>query len=225
MQDFFEHNKFDNPDYLVVILHGYGANGHNLIDLGKYFDEKLKTIAKFNYIAPNAPEVWEGGFPDCYQWFSLAYSSKILSADSILNENLSNNITSSNKLLNDFIDQQLKNYSLNRNKLILAGFSQGGMMALYNAISNKETAFAGISFSGKLIFPGQNKEENNSKPKLCLIHGKEDNVVPFENYIAAVNNLKKENYSFNSLEIEDLGHSIDKAAADYAINFIKSLIK
>ncbi len=217
----YEYSKSDfsnkKPKYLVIFLHGYGANGSNLIELAKDFED---ILPESYFISPNAVEPWEGGFIDCYQWFSLA--SWGLERDVL---KISSKIRNSNQILKNFIDLQLQRFDLKPENLILVGFSQGAMMAMYQGfVAQKE--FAGIiAFSGKLILPESVGEESSSKPEICLIHGKNDSVVGFENFLEAQKTLQEKSVNFESHAIENLDHSIDIKALRAAKDFLRKVSK
>ncbi len=119
---FYEHSITKNPKYLVIFLHGYGSNGHNLIELAREFEYVLPDA---HYISPNAIEPWEGGFPDAYQWFSLANWG----ADRDVSR-VAENVRQANRVLNNFILDQLNRFQLQPDCLFLVGFSQGAMMSM-----------------------------------------------------------------------------------------------
>lgn len=214
---FAEYSNTKNPKYLVIFLHGYGANGANLLGLSQEF---IDVLDEAHYIAPNAPQDWEGGFPDCYQWFSL-YSGFDYKAI----EDMAIDIKKSQKILSDFIDEQLKRFSLTRESLFLVGFSQGGMMSLYQGFASTEKFAGVISFSGKLVLPEFLDQETSSKPNICLIHGEDDSVVPFENFVTAKDTLTDENIAFESKSVPGLEHSIDITGVNFAKKFIQTIIK
>ena len=213
---FYEYSDAKDPKYLVVFLHGYGANGENLIDLSYEFK---KILPDAHFISPNAIEPWEGGFPHAYQWFSLSAGMERRSLD-VMAESVKN----ANKTLQHFINSQLERFKLSAENLFLVGFSQGAMMALYQGfIQNKKPAGV-ISFSGKLILPEMVNEKTLSKPEICLIHGESDSVLPFSNLAEAELMLKENNISFEAHPIPNLDHSIDIHAIRLAQNFIKKRI-
>ncbi len=213
---FYEYSDAKDPKYLVVFLHGYGANGENLIDLSYEFK---KILPDAHFISPNAIEPWEGGFPHAYQWFSLSAGMERRSLD-VMVESVKN----ANKTLQHFINSQLERFKLSAENLFLVGFSQGAMMALYQGfIQNKKPAGV-ISFSGKLILPEMVNEKTLSKPEICLIHGESDSVVPFSSLAEAELMLKENNISFEAHPIPNLDHSIDIHAIRLAQNFIKKRI-
>src|SRR5690606_10003913 len=169
-----------DPKNLVIFLHGYGSNGKDLISLSSEFS---KILPDAQFISPNAPFDFESPFVSYgYQWFSM------VNADPNI---LYPKIIEANNILEQFIKSQLERFSLKYQNLILIGFSQGAMMAMYNALRAKEIMAGVIAYSGKLILPTELSEEINSKPRICLIHGKADNVVPFKNMIEAESILKK----------------------------------
>ena len=214
--EFYEHSETKDPKYLVIFLHGYGANGENLINLWHEFKYALPEA---HYISPNAIEPWEGGFPHSYQWFTL-YNG----GDRRGLLETAHHIKSANKTLEKFIGEQLVRFNLTAEKLFLVGFSQGAMMAIYQGfIADKK--FAGvISFSGKVVLPEMVGERINSKPEICLIHGEEDSVLPFENFIEAKKLLEEQKVKHESHSIPHLDHSIDIHGIRLAQHFIKKQI-
>lgn len=216
-QKIFEKDSPNNPKYLVILLHGYGANAKDLIELSDYFKDALPDA---HFIAPNAIENWEGGFPDCYQWFSLANGLQRKSL-----EDIKENIISSNQQLHEFISQKLKEFSLGFDKLFIIGFSQGAMMAKYQALINEEKIAGVIAFSGKLILPEMLGQKTNSKPNICLIHGRDDDVVDFSNFLESKKLLQQLNFEFSSHSLDNLGHSINLDGIKIAANFLKQQSK
>ncbi len=214
--NFFEYKTSENPQNLVIFLHGYGANGENLISLAQEF--KL-ALTNAHFVSPNAVEDWEGGFPNCYQWFSL-YSKNIERKPF---EQMAQNIQDSNKILSNFIDQQLARFNLTIKDLILVGFSQGAMMAIYNSLSRKEEVKSVIAYSGRVILPELTGDKILSKPKICLIHGEDDSVVPFDHFIEGQKILEKNGINHEAFSIKGLDHSIDIAGIRHAMNFLRRL--
>lgn len=205
-----------NPKYLVIMLHGYGANSENLIDLGLEFQP---IISDGYYIAPNAIEPWEGGFPNSYQWFSLygGIERKTLAQ-------IADKIVVSNQILQEFIKEQLLRFNLTYDKLILVGFSQGSMMAIYQGLILPQKIAGVVSFSGKVVEPTEVGDKIISRPDICLIHGTHDSVLPFSCLEESSQILSKNQISFEKHAINNLDHTIDKRAINIANNFIKKII-
>lgn len=210
---FAEHAGAQNPKYLVIFLHGYGSNGKDLLSLAGQFTDILPDA---HFISPNAPQAWEGGFPDAYQWFSLyeGFTYKAI-------EDMAEDVKVSNYILSQFIDEQLARFSLSRKDLFIIGFSQGGMMSSFQGFISPEKIAGVISFSGKLVLPELVDGETKSKPDICLIHGEADPVVLFENFLKAQEILENSGVNFEAHSIPGLEHSIDMAGIIAAKKFIK----
>lgn len=213
---FYEYSNTQNPKYLVIFLHGYGSNGENLISLAREFEYVLPDA---HYISPNAIEPWEGGFPDSYQWFSLYRG---IDRKALIE--IAHNIKDANKILNDFINAQLQRFNLKAKNLFIAGFSQGGMMAIYQGLAMKEKLAGIISFSGRIVLPEMVGDVSNSKPEICLIHGEKDSVLPFECFIEAKNILTEQEVVHESHSFANLDHTIDIHGIGVAQAFIKKQI-
>lgn len=213
---FYEYSDSKNPKYLVIFLHGYGANGENLISLAYEFKDILPQA---HFISPNAIEPWEGGFPNSYQWFSLHGG-----IDRRPLAEIAGDIKRSNKILGKFIDDQLARFKLTAEKLFLVGFSQGAMMSMYQGLIKAEKPAGIVAFSGRLILPESIGEKTLSKPNICLVHGKADSVVPFANFLESEKVLTQEKIPFESHAIPNLDHSIDIHGIQAAQAFIKKII-
>jgi len=197
----------NNIKKLVILLHGYGANGENLLALAP---ELSKTLPNAKFIAPNATYKCDIGLPDSYQWFTLAQTDPM---------RMSVEIAQSNDILDKFIHEQLKKHNLNKKDLILIGFSQGSMMSMYNSLRSSEEPAAILALSGRLILPPEVK----SKPKICLVHATDDDVVGYHFLAEAEEGLKKLDIDFESHSLNDLGHSIDYRVVKIIQNYIKKL--
>lgn len=213
---YYEFCQTKKPKYLVVFLHGYGANGQNLISLADDFSE---VINDGFFISPNANEPWEGGFPNSYQWFSLYQNNHRKTLNDLAEE-----IRNANKILKNFLNEQLQKLALDLSKLILIGFSQGSMMANYQAMIANQPLAGVISFSGRIIEPTSVGDKIISKTKTCLIHGQDDSVLDFSNFIEAKKILERLAIPFEAHALDNLDHSIDLRCIDISKKFLKSLI-
>ena len=210
-----EYGTTKSQKFLVILLHGYGANGENLIELANEFQP---IIPDAHFIAPNAIEPWEGGFPNSYQWFSLYAGTERSALDS-----LAPKIKNANQILLKFIEKQLQRFDLSYENLILIGFSQGSMMSIYQGLIMPKKIAGIISFSGKVVEPTSVGDKIISKPNICLIHGTDDSVLPFSNFQEAQIILNQHGVPFEPHAIEHLDHTIDIRAVRIAQNFIKKL--
>lgn len=195
------------PENIVVLLHGYGADGENLIGLADYMSKDFPDTL---FIAPNAP--FKGEFGMGYQWFSLSDRDPVKMLDGV---------SAAMPILDEFINEILAEYDLPEEKLALVGFSQGTMTALHTAL-RREIAIAGVvGFSGALIAP-ELLEEALCKPDVCLIHGTADDVVPFDAMNQAAAALKAAGFNVEAHARPNLPHSIDVEGIEIAIKFLKA---
>jgi len=152
------------PDALVVLLHGYGSNGADLIALAPYL---AKAAPGAQFISPNAPE-GVPGMPGAYQWFPLARPDPSA---------LERGAAGAQASIDRFLDRELERYGLDESRLVLVGFSQGTMMSLYVGLRRKPAAILG--FSGALIGARTLKEDvRGPAPPILLIHGDQDDRIP-----------------------------------------------
>jgi phospholipase/carboxylesterase len=164
----------------VVFLHGYGANGADLLGLSEplaqYFPDTL-------FVAPDAPEQVPG-FPGGYQWFPLPW------LDGSSEEDFERGLHAAADDLDAFLDGLMVEEDLLPEQVVLFGFSQGTMMALQVA-PRRADALAGIvGFSGRLLAPDLLAEEALSRPPVLLVHGDQDDVVEIANLPQAVEALQ-----------------------------------
>ncbi len=154
---------------IVMFLHGYGADGADLLGLADPLGPHLPDCA---FIAPDAPERAQGGYG--LQWFPIPWldgSSEEAAAQSLARATVD---------LNAFIDAQLVEYGLQDKYLVLLGFSQGAMMAMHVAPRRMAEMAGVVAISGRLLEP-EKIGDITVKPPVLLIHGDDDQVVPFGN--------------------------------------------
>lgn len=153
---------------VVVFLHGYGANGADLIGLA---DPLMDHLPDTLFVAPDAPEniaMMPGG----YQWFPIPW------IDGSSEEEAARGLGQAAEDLNAFLDALMVDEDVLPEQVVLFGFSQGTMMALQVA-PRREDEIAGIvAFSGRLLNPELLKDEVVSRPPVLLVHGDQDDVVP-----------------------------------------------
>ncbi len=194
---------------LVLILHGYGADAANLMDLAYSFAPHLPDA---HFIAPNAIANCELG--SGYQWFSL----KSRAQDFMYAE-----IKEASKILQQYVDLQLKRFALTYPQLIMVGFSQGAMMSLHLA-PRLTNAIAGVvGFSGCLVGGAHLAAAITAKPKTLLVHGDLDEVVPYEAMAQAAKTLTECAVEVQTITCKNLGHSINDQGMRGAIDFLKTL--
>lgn len=197
---------------LVVLLHGWGADGPNLIDLAEPFSTVLPDA---QFIAPNAPYVCEVN-PYGYQWFSLMDRQP---------QHMLAGARNAAEILDRFLDEQLATLSLDNSKLVLIGFSQGTMTALHVAMRRSPQIAGVVGFSGALIGPDELSKEIVARPPVCLIHGEMDDVVPFRSLHNATEALTSYGVTVEPHTRPYLGHSIDMDGIRIAAAFLKKHVK
>ena len=158
----FSKNK---PQQVIVLCHGYGGDGKDISTLAINWQRFLPEAI---FLCPNAPEICAVN-PQGYQWFDLSSDKEelILEKSLIVEEKL-----------NTFIDQILNNFQLEPNNLALVGFSQGCMVSIQIALKKKKQISCLIGYSGKVINQKHLSDKIKSKPKIFLMHGTNDTIVP-----------------------------------------------
>lgn len=196
----------------VILLHGVGADGENLADIARFLrDDFPDTI----FFSPNAPHRYDMVPPEYeagYQWFSLADRDP---------QKLLEGVQNVRPIVDSFIDKILEEHKLNEENLALLGFSQGTMTSLFVAPRRQKKLAGIVGFSGALIGAEKLAEEAQTKPDICLIHGKMDDVVPFEMMQNAEQSLRQNGFSIISHARPYLTHSIDMEGIEIAKNFLK----
>ena len=195
------------PNSLVVLLHGIGADAFDLIPLAKYWALTLKKTKFYSLHAPYPCRLTSFG----KQWFDLEDRDQTR----ILKE-----IELIKPMIITFLKKKLKNYNLQYKDLILVGFSQGTMVALNLTLTMKEEVKGVIGYSGGVILTKSGKIEIISKPNICLVHGKNDEVVPKKMMETTKIILKDNNIDVDTHLIENLGHSIDQKGLEIGQNFL-----
>jgi phospholipase/carboxylesterase len=196
---------------LVVFLHGYGADGADLLGLADVMAPHLPDVA---FVAPDAPERCVGGGFG-YQWFPIPWldGSAQAAADAGLEASAGD--------LNAFLDARLTDEGLTPERLVLVGFSQGAMMSLHVAV-RRPVAIAGIvAISGRLLRPERLAAEAAVKPPVLLIHGDQDPVVPFGDMQAAGDALVAAGFATYGHVMQGTGHGIAPDGLGVALQFLK----
>ena len=152
------------PAALVVLLHGYGANGDDLIALGEVWRRQLPQAV---FVAPNAPEEVPG-MPGALQWFPLTFRDP---------GERWRGVVAARPGLDRFLDAELARYGLGDDRLVLVGFSQGTMLGLHAGLRRRVTPAAIVGYSGLLAGP-EHLGEITVRPPVLLVHGAEDRVTP-----------------------------------------------
>jgi phospholipase/carboxylesterase len=179
----------------MVLCHGYGADGNDLIGLAPHWQRLLPTVA---FAAPNGPERCPGGAG--YQWFPIARLDP---------EETQRGVVSAASSLEDFLDAELKRLGLPAGRLMLAGFSQGTMMSLHVGLRRPVKPAAILGYSGMLAAPEALPELDSDAPPILLVHGDADTVIPVQALFAAAGALGRAGALLQWHISKGMGHSID----------------
>ncbi len=198
------------PQQLVIMLHGIGSDGDDLIGLAPYFQ---KVLPEAFFISPQAPFAFDMA-PVGYQWFSLQ--------DDSLSARLAGAQTAA-PILDAFIDQQLAATGLTDDKLVLIGFSQGTMMALHVGLRRANPMAGILGYSGMLIAPELLAESIKSRPPVYLVHGDADEVMPVQALPEAVAGLETVGVDVESYSCPGLGHGLDDDGVSHGMEFIAAI--
>ncbi len=197
---------------IVVFLHGYGANGADLLGLADPLGEHLPDTM---FVAPDAPEN-VAGMPNGFQWFPIPW------IDGSSEEESMRGMDQAVQDLNAFLDALMVDEDVLPEQVVLFGFSQGTMMALHVA-PRREDAVAGIvAFSGRLLNPETLKDEAVVRPPVLLVHGDADDVVPPQSLPAAAEALQEAGWQDVFAHImKGTGHGIAPDGLSVALAFMR----
>jgi phospholipase/carboxylesterase len=199
------------PRRLVVLLHGLGADGNDLIGLAPAW---ARLLPEAEFVSPNAPFPCDMA-PSGYQWFSAQDRSPaaVLAG-----------VRAAAPILDAFLDEALASRGLGDGDLALVGFSQGTMMALFVGLRRAQAAAGILGYSGRLLAPDLLAGELRSRPPVLLVHGTEDPLVPYESLAAAKAALDKLGVASETLTCPGIGHSIDEAGLRRGGQFLQRVL-
>ena len=196
---------------LVVFLHGYGADGNDLIEIGRQWQSWLPDA---EFIAPHAPERCPQA-PTGRQWFPLTFHDP--------NERWTGAVAA-RPGLDAFLDTELDRLGLDETKLALVGFSQGTMMALHVGLRRPQPPAAVLGYSGVLVGP-EHLGEATGRPPILLVHGDADQVIPLDALFLSSDELVKAGIPCQWHLSMGVGHGIDGAGLRHGGLFLASSFK
>ena len=199
------------PTQLIMLLHGVGADGRDLIEMAPHLGQIFPNAA---FVAPNAPNRYDQGLSG-YQWISsnIRVEAEVIAA-----------VQESAAILNAFIDKELQDHGIGPDKLALVGFSQGTMMSLYTAPRRAQPIAGVLGYSGRLVGGDHLAAETVSRPPIFLAHGEMDPVVPVESMDVAERILSESGFSVQTLRCPNLGHSIDEDGLVQGTQFLRTAL-
>ena len=182
--------------HLVVFLHGYGADGNDLIDIGHRWAPLLPDTA---FASPHAPQASDES-PIGRQWFPLA---------GVDAHKLWDGVTGAAPELDRFLDMELRRLGLADAQLALVGFSQGTMMALQVGPRRKHAIAGIVGYSGLLAGPEHLAADKRHAPPVLLVHGRDDPLIPVIAMHAATKILGETGFKVEWHVRPSLQHGID----------------
>lgn len=208
IENVYEHKPQGTPKQMVMFLHGLGADGRDLIDLGQLFASVLPDAV---FVSPDAPYHCDMASMG-YQWFSLQDRTP---------EIVLRGVQKVAPVLEEFITAQLAKYNLAADKLALVGFSQGTMMSLYVGPRYKDKIAGVLGYSGALVHP---PEAASHRIPVCLVHGEADTIVPLSAYHGAKAGLEGAGFKVSGHSTPGLPHGIDDAGIKAGMAFLKEIL-
>ena len=196
---------------LVIFVHGYGADGNDLISLGQYFAHVAPDAA---FVSPNAPYRCAGS-PFGYQWYDVWMQDRAQRLEAIRH---------AAAIFDRFVTDQLAARNLTEDKLVLVGFSQGTMISLFDA-PRRQKAVAGIvGYSGRMEAPDLLAAEIKSKPPVVLVHGDSDELLAVTEMETAAAALEGCGVPVETHVRPGLGHGIDEMGIRIGLDFVKRVL-
>jgi phospholipase/carboxylesterase len=199
------------PRRLVILLHGLGADGNDLIGLQQYWG---RVVPDAEFVSPNAPFPCDMA-PYGYQWFSVQdrTPAAVLAG-----------VRAAAPMLDAYIDEELQKLGLTEADTALVGFSQGTMMSLYVGLRRANPLAGILGYSGRLIAPELLASELRSRPPVLLVHGTHDPMVPFESLAHAEAALKTAGVPVETLACPGIEHSIDPEGLQRGGTFLQQVL-
>ncbi|MEM9851583.1 MAG: prolyl oligopeptidase family serine peptidase [Pseudomonadota bacterium] len=196
---------------VVVFLHGYGADGADLLGLADPLGEHMPDTT---FLAPDAPERCATN-PMGFQWFPIPW------IDGSSEEAAETSMRASVDDLNAYLDAVMEEEGVTAEQMMLFGFSQGTMMSLHVA-PRREHAFAGVvGFSGRLLSPELLEDEVKVRPPILLVHGDQDDLVPPQSLPEAGNALSQAGFQVYAHIMKGTGHGIAPDGLSVALAFMR----
>ena len=205
--------KSGTAKQLVVFLHGYGADGNDLIDIGRAWQDWLPDAA---FVSPHAPRPC-GQSPMGREWFPLTFRDP--------NERWTG-VNEAAPALNAFLDAELSRHKLPPSALALVGFSQGTMMSLHAGLRRATAPAAIVGYSGMLVVPEDIEPDDFmaqivAKPPVLLVHGDQDELIPVQALLHASQNLAAMDIPVQWHISPGVGHGIDQEGLRHGGEFLR----
>lgn len=199
---------------LVILLHGLGSNGQDLISLAPYWASAVPDALFLSPDAPFACDMVPAGYPNSFQWFSLQSRDP---------QDMLAGVRMAAPILEAFIEEQLNAHDIAADQCALVGFSQGTMMSLSVAPFLKQKIAGVLGYSGALLWDTQKDAARAHHMPIRLIHGEADDVVPLGAYHMARQKLEAEGFPVSGHTTPYLTHSIDGQGIESGAAFLAGI--
>jgi phospholipase/carboxylesterase len=199
------------PRQLVILLHGLGADGNDLIGLAPYWAPLLPDA---EFLSPDAPFPCDMA-PYGRQWFSVQDRTP---------ESVLAGVRAAAPILDAFITEEMAKRGLGERETALVGFSQGTMMSLFVGLRRAAPLAGILGFSGRLLAAELLPLELRSRPSVLLVHGTDDPLVPFESLALAEQALKAADVPVQTLTCVGIGHSINDEGLRRGGQFLRDVL-
>jgi phospholipase/carboxylesterase len=197
---------------IILFLHGYGANGEDLLGIGKHWQDSLPHTL---FIAPNAPYS-HPQIPNGYMWFNFKDTSNITPDD------IKDGLNNIRPVIQEYAQTLSRKYGVPLAHIILVGFSQGAMIAL-DLFACEPDIKTAIDYAG-IYYPFRTSIENATSKKALLVHGTDDTVVPYHHMREAEKALTNLGIHVTSITCAELGHSISMEGITAGETFLKEAL-
>lgn len=201
------------PKQAVVLLHGYGSDGADLIGLAPAWQDVLPDAV---FIAPNAPSptrmVSSG-----YQWFDIDFEGDRLASRQT-------GVIKARPVVTEFLEDLWTQTGITPAQTILCGFSQGAMMALHVGLSLGRPLLGVVAFAGAFLPPEGFGTDALAKPPVCLVHGDQDQVVAPEHSAEADTLLRAAGYDVRYHVSKGVGHGVSPDGLAFATAFVRQIV-
>jgi phospholipase/carboxylesterase len=199
------------PKGLVVFLHGYGADGNDLIGLGREWAGALPHAA---FVSPNAPELCPGT-PMGRQWFPLSMRDP---------QEFARGVAKARPALDVFLDAELTRHGLDERAMALVGFSQGTMLALHVGPQRRRQLAGILGYSGLLADPAALGGDAIQKPPVLLVHGDRDDLIPVQAIFGAAQGLAAAEIPVEWHISQGIPHGIGPDGMELGLAFLKRVL-
>lgn len=194
---------------IILFLHGYGADGEDLLSIGKHWQDSLPHTL---FIAPNAPYL-HPQIPNGFMWFDFK------DVNSITPDDIKDGLNKTRPIIKDYLQTLVKKYGVSLGNIIPVGFSQGAMIAL-DLLACEPEIKAVIDYAG-IYYPLNNFIENATSKRALLVHGTDDTVVSYHYMPEAQKALTELGIHVTPITCAGLGHSISAEGIAAGETFLK----